>query len=81
MTADKVVGDFVERHEAHAGMALDVFDQALEHQQHLRATGHVRVDGHGEHGMFVFAVDPVELVAPHFFEVARVDEAVAVGGF
>ena len=31
--------------------------------------------------MFVFAVDPVELVAPHFFQVTRVDETVAVGGF
>ena len=36
LAADEVVGDFVEGHEAHTGMALNVFDQALKHQQHLR---------------------------------------------
>jgi hypothetical protein len=31
-----------------------------------------------EHGVIVFAVDPVELVAPHLLDIARVDEAMAV---
>ncbi len=59
-------------------MADHVMVEALQHHQHMRAARHVRVDGDREHGIIVFAVHPVELVAPHLLDVARVDEAVAV---
>jgi hypothetical protein len=44
----------------------------------MRAARYVGVDGDREHRVIVFAVDPVELVAPHLLDVARIDEAVAV---
>lgn len=54
-------------------------DEPLEHEQHLWAAGHVGVDGEGDDAVVLLPVDPVELVAPHLLDLARVDEAVGVG--
>ena len=59
-------------------VAVDVLDHPLEHQDHLRPAGDVRVDRHPEDRVVLLAVDVVELVAPDLLEVPRVDEAVAV---
>ena len=56
-------GDLVERRPAHAVVPVDVLDQPLEHQQHLRPARDVRVDREREDGVVGLAVDPVELVA------------------
>jgi hypothetical protein len=63
----------------HAPMSVYVFDEPLEHQQYLRAARDVRMNSQWKDRPFVFAVYPVELITPQLFEVARVDEAVAVG--
>ena len=54
---------------ADAVVLVDVLDDPLVHQQHLRAAAHVRVDRHREDGVVLLAVDPVELVAPDLLEV------------
>ena len=77
-TLREVVGDLVEGRPAHAVVPVDVLDDPLVHQQHLRAAAHVGMDRHREDGVVVLAVDPVELVAPDLLDVARIDEAVAV---
>ena len=59
-------------------MRVDVLDDPLVHEQHLRVPAHVGVDRQREDGVVHLAVDPVELVHPDLLEVARVDEAVAV---
>src|ERR1700733_12955353 len=78
MAAAEIVGDLVEGAELHARMLRDIVEHTLQHQQHLRPPRDVGMNGHGEHRVIVFAIDPVELVAPQFFDVARLDEAVAV---
>src|SRR5690606_31859377 len=78
-TAIVVVGHFIEGDEANALVALHVVEQALKHEQHLRATRDVRVDRDGKNRVVVFAVDPVELIAPHLLDMAGIDEAMAIG--
>jgi hypothetical protein len=41
----KVVGDLLEGNPTHAGVAVDVVDQPLEHEEVLWSTRDVRVDG------------------------------------
>ena len=60
-------------------MTDDVIEHSLEHQQHLRTAGHIRMDGHGEDGVIHFPVNPVELISPYVLEVPRIDETVGVG--
>lgn len=50
------------------------------HQQNLRSPRHVRVYRDGEDKLVVLPVEVIELIAPEVLDVARVDEAVAVGG-
>src|SRR5207237_10720716 len=76
----EVVRDLVERRPADPVVAVDVLDDPLEHQDHLRPPAHVGVDRHPEDGVVLLAIDVVELVAPDLLEVPRVDEAVAVRG-
>src|ERR1700691_3035149 len=76
----EIVRNLVEGGELYARMFGDIVVDALQHQQDLRPSGNVRMNGHGEHGVVVFAVDPIELIAPQLFDVARLDEAVTVGG-
>src|SRR5262245_1521830 len=74
----EVVGDGVEIRPGDAVVRVDVLDETFEHEKHLRAARHIRMNGEREHRVVVFAIHPVELVAPHLFDVPRVDEAVAV---
>ena len=80
MTAAEVLGNFLHGHPLDSRVGIDVADQSLQHEQHLRPAGHVRVDGYGENGVVHFPVHPVEFVAPHLFDIARIDETVAVRG-
>lgn len=59
-------------------MTADVIDHALKHEQHLRPSADVWVDGDGEYSIIVFAVDPIELVEPELFDVSWVYKSVAV---
>ena len=43
----EVLGDLLEGQPADAVVAVDVLDQALEHQDHLRPAADVRMDGEG----------------------------------
>src|SRR5690606_29506093 len=70
----EIVCDLLERSPFDPLMPIDIFDEPLEHQEHLRAARHVGVDGEGEHAVIHLAVDPVELVAPEFLDVARIHE-------
>ena len=60
-------------------VAVDIFNQALVHEEHLRSAADIRVDGHREHGVVIFTIDPVELITPYLLDVAGVHKAVAVG--
>ena len=51
------------------------------HQEHLRSATDVGVNRHGEHGVVELSVDPVELIAPHLFDVARVHKAMTIRRF
>jgi hypothetical protein len=62
-------------------MAVDVFDQPLEHHNDLRPAAHVRMDGEAERRIVHLAVDSIELLAPQVLDVARTDEAVTVRRF
>ena len=53
-----------------------LYDHSLMHHDFLPY--YVRVDRHGEDRIVVFAIDPIELVAPHLLDIAWIDEAVAV---
>src|SRR5207248_1333994 len=74
----EVVGDRFAGHPAHALMLIDVVDEALVHRQYLGPPTHVGVDGQLVHRVVVVPVDPVKLIAPQLFDVARIDKAVAV---
>src|SRR5271165_2985999 len=74
----KILGDLLECKPFDAIVAVDVLDQALEHEDYLRPTAHVRVYGHRENAVVHLTVDPVELFPPHVLDVGRADEAVAV---
>src|SRR5699024_5509366 len=65
----EVLGDGVEVRPLHTVVAVDVLDEALQHEQHLRPAGDVRVHGDGERGVVHLPVDPVELVLPHLPDV------------
>src|SRR5262249_48565474 len=75
----KIIGNLIECREAHARVPNDVMVDALQHHEHLRPAGHVRMDRHREDRIVVLAVDPIELVAPDLLEIARVHEPMAVG--
>src|ERR1700691_125141 len=77
----EILCDLLECRPANALVAVDVFDQPLEHHDDLRATTHVRMDGEAERRIAHLAVNPVELLAPQVLDVARIDGAVAVRGF
>src|SRR5919202_1356505 len=76
----EVVGDLLEGRPLHAGVAVYVVDQALQHKKVLWPARDVRVYGEAVHRVVHLAVDPVELVAPQVFDVPRVHEAVAIRG-
>ena len=76
--ARKIVRHFVHRDEPHARMADHMVIEPLQHHQHVRSAGNVRMDRHREYRVVVFAVDLVELIPPHLFDVAGIDETVAV---
>src|SRR5258706_5280939 len=59
-------------------MRGNIFDYPLEHEQHLRPPRDVRVDRYRESGVVHLAIDPIELVAPDFFDLPWTDEAMAV---
>jgi hypothetical protein len=67
------------RAPVHARISVYVLDEPLQHQEYLRAARDVRMNSQWKYRPFVFAVYPVELIAPQLFDVTRVDEAVAVG--
>jgi hypothetical protein len=77
MAATELFRHLFHRAPVHARMPVYVFDEPLEHQENLRATGDVRMNSQWKYRPFIFAVYPVELIAPQLFHVARVDEAVA----
>src|ERR1700690_3222989 len=74
----EVLCDLLEGRPANALVAVDVFDQPLEHHDDLRATTHVRMDGEAERGIVHLPVGPGELPAPKVLGVAGVDEGVTV---
>src|SRR5690242_6997465 len=76
----EVVRHLVHRHEADAWMADHVMVEPLQHHQYMRPARYVRMDRYRKDRVVVFAINPVELVAPHLLDVARIDEAVAVRG-
>jgi len=47
----EIVRHFVHRHEFHAGVGDHVLVEPLEHHQHMRAAGNVRVNRHREDGI------------------------------
>src|ERR1700722_3136606 len=77
----EILCDLLEGRPANTPVAVDVFNQPLEHHNDLRATTHVRMDGEAERRIVHLAVDPVELLAPQVLDVARIDKAVTVRGF
>src|SRR2546427_4257235 len=79
--ARKVVRNRLERHPAYPFVLIDVVDQALVHEQDLWTTADIRVNGHGKHGVVVFPIYPVKLIAPQLFNCAWVDKAMAVRRF
>src|ERR1700745_438290 len=62
---DKIAGDLLESSPFDAGMTVDMGEDALVHHQNVRLARDIGVDGHGEGGVVVLAVYPVELVQPH----------------
>lgn len=50
-------------------MFVDVFDQALMHEQSMRTTRSIRVDGHGEDELVVLPVEVIEMISPDIFEI------------
>src|SRR5215208_6428956 len=78
VTLPEIGGDLFEGRPPHPVVAIDVFDQALQHEQDLRSPGDVGVDGDGKDCVVILAVDPIELVAPDLLEVTRVYEAMTV---
>ena len=55
-------------------------DLPLKHHQAVRVAADIWVHRHGVHEtLVVLAVEELEPIHPHFFDVARVDPAVAVG--
>jgi hypothetical protein len=71
---------------------LSLLHSPLQHHQPVRVAADIWVYGHGVDeaslaslasfvGFDVFAVEELEAVHPHFFDVAWVYPAVAVGGF
>src|ERR1700733_1655656 len=74
----KVHGNVLEGRPAYALMPVDIFDQTLQHQNDLRATTDIRMNREAERGVVHLAIDPVELIAPKRFDVARIHKAVAV---
>ena len=71
MTVPELFRHFFHRAPAHTRMSNDVFDEPLEHQEHLRAARYVWMNGQRKYRPFVFAVYPVELIAPQLLDVAR----------
>ena len=47
----------------------------------MRMTANVRMDGYWIDEVVVFTVEVVELIDPEFFNIFRVDPAVAIGRF
>src|SRR5699024_726523 len=74
----EVIGDAREGGPFHFRVRVDVLDQSLQHEQDLWASRDIRVNRHRKRGIVHLAVDPVELVAPHLFNVSRVHESMAV---
>ena len=67
--------------QVHAFVLVNVSDQSLVHEEHLRSAADVGVNRHREHGVIVFPIDPVKLIAPHLLDGAWINEAMAVGRF
>src|SRR5499427_8268879 len=80
-TVRKVVRNRLERHPAHAFVLIDVVDQALVHEQDLWTTADIWVNSHSEHGIVVFPIHPIKLIAPQLLNRAWVDKTMAVGSF
>src|SRR3981081_3762323 len=80
MTSAEILGCLFHGDEADALVTAPVLDEALQHQQHLRAAGHVRVQGYREGRVVHLAADPVELGPPQLLDVAWADETMAVRG-
>jgi len=56
-----------------------IHDLPLKHHQAVRVAANIRVHRHGIHETFiVLAVEELESVHPHFFDVARIHPAMAV---
>src|SRR6266436_686401 len=77
-TPCEIVGHLIHRDELYARMRRDVAVEPFQHQEHLWPPGDIGVNGDGEHRIVIFAIDPVELIAPGLLKVARTDEAVTV---
>ena len=59
-------------------MGHDVCRQPLQHQQNLRSTADIRVDGDWKHRLVIFPIDKIKLVSPHLLYVSRIGETMAV---
>src|SRR5581483_12259788 len=81
LTSSKVCGDLGKREPMDACMAIEIVNQTLVHQQHLRTSAHVRVNSHGKHCVVVLSINPIKLISPHLLNVAGVDETVTIGRF
>jgi hypothetical protein len=86
------VADRLHGHPLDAFELVDVLDVPLQHHQAVRVAADVWVHCYGVDeasltflascvGFNVLAVEELEAIHPHFFDVARVDPAVAVRGF
>src|SRR5690606_40609945 len=78
MTTVKIIRDVIHGHKAHAFMLLHITYQTLQHQKHLGPPRHIGVYGDREDGVVILAIHPVELITPHFLQVARVHKTMAI---
>jgi len=75
----EIIGNLIEGDPPDALVLFDVVDNSFEHQKDLRMSREIGVEIDGEYGMVQLPVDPVELVAPHLFQLSWVDPAMTVG--
>lgn len=54
-------------------------DLPFMHEQSMRSSARIGMNRHRKDELIVFAVEVIEVVSPHVFNVSRVDEAVTVG--
>src|SRR5690625_2785156 len=78
ITRSEINGDFFHSCPAYPFVTIDIFNQAFQHKQHLRATTHVRVDCYWKDPVIKLTIYPIKLIAPKFFDITRVYKPMAV---